>query len=320
MIRVALIDYGIDAANVMAIANRLRHASITAIAGNAPPDTADMFKEIIRADSIESLCSQHAAAFDAVAIRSPTGRRADVALSAASSGKHVLLAAPVAESAAATDTLVAACREHDVCLFADLSQRWHPYQQTIKSSLESGQLGQPGLLRIHDWLGTTDESPESLAERITDDLDIVNWCFGLPNHVYAAQLKSNEYAQVHLGFERGGSALLDFANVAAPRGYRSVSMIGADGAAYADDHHNSHIIYRAGAAVADSSLFGMQHWARQLDRFAELMESGTPADGIDAGTESIAAARDAQCVVDAVIASIESGQAMTLKGDHYESV
>lgn len=315
MLRVALIDYGSRTAAALATANRLQHVAITAVAGSLPHDVPE---EILTADSFEELCRQHASEFDAVAIRTPLRRRADVAGAAASAGKHVLLAEPFAETCEASDALVSLCRRHDVCLLAEDCHRRHPYQQTLHSSLNADQLGEPGFLRIHHWFGTDDEPPESLVERIINDMGFANWLLGRPSHIYAAQLNSDDYTQIHLGFENGGSALIDFARVAAPQGYRNVSLIAANGAAYADDHHNSHLVYGNGSTTAVTSDFGMQHWAKQLDHFAQRV---TASDDAKESTEpSIAAARDAQLVAHAVAASIESGRSMRWEGDRYECV
>ncbi|MEC8690236.1 MAG: hypothetical protein VX016_01635, partial [Verrucomicrobiota bacterium] len=56
---------------------------------------------------------------------------------------------------------------------------------------------------------------------------------------------------VHLGFKCGGMALIDFTN-SLPDGdnYESLCLIGAKGAAYADDHRNRNLFFNGGAPEA----------------------------------------------------------------------
>ena len=59
------------------------------------------------------------------------------------------------------------------------------------------------------------------------------------------------YVQVHLGFAHGGMALIGVANTLPPGdGYRSLTLIGSSGAAYADDHHQTQLLYRGGLPSA----------------------------------------------------------------------
>ncbi|MDA1274542.1 MAG: hypothetical protein O2960_10905 [Verrucomicrobia bacterium] len=48
----------------------------------------------------------------------------------------------------------------------------------------------------------------------------------------------------HLGFPNGGMAIIDVAACRpSPHPYYSMHLIGSAGAAYADDHHNAHLLF-----------------------------------------------------------------------------
>ena len=125
--------------------------------------------------------------------------------------------------------------------------RYLPSRQLIRQQLDAGKLGEPGLIRVHRW----EPAPaERMSAAFRRDLDCVLWCFGrLPEKVYAVENVAG--VQVHLGFPGGGMATLDHADRLLPGdGYGSFSVIGARGAAYADDHLNMHLAFHGGPSRA----------------------------------------------------------------------
>jgi predicted dehydrogenase len=115
--------------------------------------------------------------------------------------------------------------------------RYLPSRRLIRQQLDAGKLGEPGLLRLHRW---------ELGDHLLRDLDLALWYFGKrPNLVYAVG------TQIHLGFPGGGMALLDHVHtLPAGADYRSLSLIGSTGAAYAHDHVNMQLVFRGGPAQA----------------------------------------------------------------------
>ena len=78
-------------------------------------------------------------------------------------------------------------------------------------------------------------------------LDLANWLFGTPPDRVYARAAEPGYLQVHLGFSGGGMALIDVSDDLPPGdGYRSVTVIGSDGAGYADDHRNRNLVFGGG--------------------------------------------------------------------------
>jgi len=100
------------------------------------------------------------------------------------------------------------------------------------------QLGAPGLLRIHHWLAA-DLPPRRAAFA---QVDLAHWFFGSPP-ARAHFLTRPHYLQLHLGFPGDGMALIDLAtNRPGTASYYSMHLIGSEGAAYADDHRNAHLL------------------------------------------------------------------------------
>ena len=124
--------------------------------------------------------------------------------------------------------------------------RFSPSVLPVAESRRSGQLGEPGLLRIHHWL-TTPSDPLAMAFA---QVDLAHWLFGCrPRHIHT--LSRENYLHYHLGFPDGGMALIDIATSRpGEENYYSMHLVGSEGAAYADDHRNVHLQFGAHGARA----------------------------------------------------------------------
>ncbi|MEM7264307.1 MAG: hypothetical protein AAF488_20155, partial [Planctomycetota bacterium] len=95
-------------------------------------------------------------------------------------------------------------------------------------------------------------------------------------------------------------------------GYYSFSVIGASGAAYADDHHNTHLVFGGGAPRVRFSEIEEAALAIEFDEFlAVAREQRRPEAGVASG-------RDTLSVAAAVRSSLESGQVAREAGGRYE--
>jgi predicted dehydrogenase len=160
--------------------------------------------------------------------------RATIAGDAATNQKQVLVLNPF--SMAAADRGRFASSRFAV---PALPCRFQPSIVAVKQALDAGKLGLAGLLRIHCWQPSASEAIDLLESQ----LDLAVWLFGdRPTDVYSCQRAG--YRQIHLGFKDGGMALIDI-DRSLPEGnaYDSLSLIGSTGAAYADDHHNTQLLF-----------------------------------------------------------------------------
>ena len=124
--------------------------------------------------------------------------------------------------------------------------RFTPQAQSIRSSLDDGQLGTPGLLRLHHWHPGAITMDEQIAA-----IDLALWIFSsIPDAAHHAVSSANRL--FHLGFPGGGMAMINFSNTL-PEGdaYHSLSLIGSRGAAYADDHRDRNLVFSGGSAKAE---------------------------------------------------------------------
>ena len=253
-------------------------------------------------------------------ITTPAATHAALVQRAAQAGKHALVEPPLAPTAGEAQQIATAAEAAGVRLMPAHPARFQADHRAVKDSLDDGELGRPGLLRIHQWFSATDGS-ERAAHASLAALDLALWMFaGLPTHVYAVArpaqttgLAAAEYAQVHLGFAGGGMALIDLAHtLPTGDGYDSLTLIGSLGAAYADTHHNVQLLYGGGHAQAvrtepDESLVALV-----LAEFAAaIAERREPAVG---GADGHAA----RLVAAAVESSLAAATAMTLTEGRYE--
>jgi len=110
-------------------------------------------------------------------------------------------------------------------------------------------------------------------------------------------------------------ALIDHSMMLPPGSdYFSLSVFGSAGAAYADDHHNMHLLYRGGCPTALPAGQGKLHHLAELQAFVNAIETGHPsAIAIDDGHKATE-------VVRAAGRSLTAGRAMRLIGSSYEFV
>ena len=232
------------------------------------------------------------------------------ATGAIAAGKHVLVAAPVADSLEDTESMLRAAEEVGVFLAVGGLPVNVPANRVILDRLSSGKLGEPGLLRVHCWSGG---SSRSLASKLYGHIDLALRIFGsLPAELYCVGRGDQSYLQVHLGFAGGGMAVLDFSDrLPAGQGYDSLSLIGSSGAAYSDDHHNTHLLFAGGnpAALIDDCGDGL---LAEVQAFVDAIAGETlpPTDG-----EAVLAVHR---VLEAIGRSSESAGVLHERGGNYE--
>ena len=319
MTRLALIGGGENAVSYTTVTPRLPDVAFAAIV-HSDPDVAHRIANSlgasITANSLDDLINQYRDAFDAVLILEPSDSRVSLATRAAETGKHVLMASPLAPSAQSAADVINACQSANVRLMAGHPLRFMPSQQAVKTALMEGKLGEPGLLRMHHWMASTGqtEADDIVMGQTVDGIDLAIWLFdGMPTEVYAVSRPG--YIHVHLGFPDGGMALMDdVQTLPGGDGYFSLSMIGSTGAAYADDHHNRNLLFQGGNPSAIETGQGTSGITVQLQEFAAAIEEGR--EPAASGADSQAALQ----VAEAAVASLQSQQALRLTGGAYELV
>ena len=90
-------------------------------------------------------------------------------------------------------------------------KRFSPEAIPLKQSLDAGELGQLGLLRMHLW---NQKETDGLQEMV-HSIDLALWFFDdVPEHIHGTASIENgvKCLLIHLGFKCGGMALIDFTN------------------------------------------------------------------------------------------------------------
>ena len=146
-------------------------------------------------------------------------------------------------------------------------ERYLPSRQLIKQHLAAGKLGAPGLVRIHRWQAAPDQSS------LMRDLELIHWYFAADVRVaYAVQHARG--LQVHLGVGEKGMATIDHATIPGGDPYYSLTVIGAHGAAYADDHANVQLAYQGGQPRGILTEEAVGQYVTLLQEFIDALASG----------------------------------------------
>ncbi len=320
-LRLAIIGCRGAARDYAAQCDRLRGADFVAVAdpmaANARP-LAEQLNASIVAESLEELLRTSSAAFDAVIVDSPGSSRDADSMIALQAGKHLMT--PLPATAGALDVLDATCRPACVRLMFAAEARFSPAATAVREAIDAGQLGQPGLLRIHHWESSNDDCDSALSAQLLKEIDLSHWFFeSIPNSIHCEQSSvassESDYIQIHLGFPCDAMAMIDV-TTGLPRGdsYRSLSLIGSSGAAYADDHHNVQLLYRGGGPPAALKTGDGGGTLALLQEFVDaIRENRDPMPGIDDAKRMFT-------VMSAVERCLEAGRPMRLEGDRYEFV
>ncbi len=316
MVRLALLGAMDDAARFARAISQIGNATLAAlvVCGARTARIADDSIEVVT-DDVASLLSRHAAQFDAVIVLGDPHRCLVDCHRAAEAGKHLLFQRFLALSPRDCAAIDAGCVDAGVRLMAGDSFRCLPQVQAIWKSRNSGQLGEPGLLRMHCWDAVGTRSPGILTAAI----DLTIWLYDrVPNCVYASARPATksmdrnsttsdyEYLQTHFGFVGGGMALIDHARTLPPGdGYFSLTFVCSRGAAYADDQHNTQLLYRGGPPTAlRADLADSQRRSILREFVAAIEENREP---LGSGSNMVRAAK----VTEAIAESLETHRAIS---------
>ncbi len=217
---------------------------------------------------------------DAVAVLAGAANPLETCRLAAAANRHILIELAAFSAPTEADELGRICNDAGVRLVISPADRFRPAIRSVKETAAAGDLGEPGLLRIHRWQPRSNPGRETNRDtnvsQIAADVDLANWFYdSMPSEIYcrcgqppAEASTPATYLQVHLGYPKGGMALIDVAHsLPAGDGYYSLSLIGSLGAAYADQHHDMQLLYTGGKPAAVASRENAHQLLAQLENF-----------------------------------------------------
>ena len=153
--------------------------------------------------------------------------------------------------------------------------RHAPQVRAIRESLDAGELGLPGLMRMSLWHPTSRE----LSDRdMVFGIDLVRWLMrDTPNHSHFTEIEHGRI--MHFGFSSGAMAMIDLTtSMPEGEGYHSLYVIGSRGTAYADDHYNRNLFFEGGASRASAPVVGSACIQPMLETFFADVQSTERAE------------------------------------------
>ena len=123
---------------------------------------------------------------DAVVIVSPTKYHREIAVAAASAGKHILCEKPMAMTEEECDDMLSAAAKNHVKLQVGFMRRFDESYIEAKKILDSGEIGDLVLIKSHTrgpsipkpWMYDISKSNGPLAEVNSHDIDTLRWFAG----------------------------------------------------------------------------------------------------------------------------------------------
>jgi len=226
-IRVCLVGAGrVAKVHAMSLIKHVPEAKLVAVVDpnqDVLQATADEYGIEARFLSLEEALEK--ADLEAVVITTPTFTHAQLAITAADAGKHVLLEKPMALDLKECDAIAQAAQENQIILQLGFMRRFDPEFTAAAERIAAGEIGQPMLIKslTHGpglppaWATDLKTSNGNLAEVNSHDWDCVRWLMGSDYrrvYVEVANFKGadrgvkteNYYdnALVNIKFENGG--------------------------------------------------------------------------------------------------------------------
>src|SRR6476469_6331786 len=136
---------------------------------------------------------------DVIDICSPTHLHHEMALKAATAGKHIICEKPLARNTAQAQEIVNACQKAGVQLLVAHVVRFFPEYALAHSAVTEGQIGKPGVIRLHrgsyrpkkpagNWFLDEDKSGGILMDLMIHDYDYARWLAGEVDSVSARRV------------------------------------------------------------------------------------------------------------------------------------
>jgi predicted dehydrogenase len=186
---------------------------------------------------------------DAVIIATPHPSHLEIALQAASAGKHILVEKPMAVTPSEADAMIAAAKRAKVKLGVLFNQRFKPDVHKMRELLDQGAIGKlyrtslvHATMRTQDyydrlaWRGTwRDEGGGVLLNQSIHSIDLFQWLSGMPQSLYGRmraykhQIEVEDYASALLEYPGGSHGMLHCNTIQAPTQVR-IELWGEQGA------------------------------------------------------------------------------------------
>ena len=265
-------------------------------------------------DSVEALVAN----VDLADVCTITTAHKEGVLAAAAAGTAVICEKPLARTVADCEEMVAACEAAGVPLFVAQVVRFFPQFEKAKEIVDSGQLGDPGVIRTvragsmpawgqRSWFHDFEESGGVIMDVGIHDIDFVRWCFGEVTRVFSRGLSfagenGRDHALTTLRFANGAIGHIESSWAHPPGQFRTrFEIAGTEGLMEWDSQKDAP--FRLAQLHEDGTVDRntASPWATENDpyyaelaHFLDCLENGTscrvtPHDGLMAVKVSLAA-------------------------------
>src|SRR5687768_215820 len=238
---------------------------------------------------------------DVVDICSPTHLHHEMALKAAAAGKHIVCEKPLARTTEQAQEIVAACRKVGVQLLVAHVVRFFPEYALAHSAVAEGQIGKPGVLRLHrgsyrpkkpagNWFLDEAKSGGILMDLMIHDYDYARWVAGEVETVSARRVTELhpdapvDYGLVILGHRSGALSHISGAWAYPPPTFRTHLEIAGDRGLIEFDSDGTapiqNFIIKSGGDAPDvglpSSPVSESPYTTQIKEFYAALTEGQP--------------------------------------------
>ena len=269
---------------------------------------------------------------DVVDICTPTHLHYEMVLQAARAGKDIICEKPLALTVDQAREMLAVCEQQGVRLLVGHVVRFFPEYSQAKAVVESGQIGAPGVIRLHrgsyrpkkpvgNWFLDEEKSGGMLMDLMIHDFDYARWIAGEVKRVFARKVTTGhpqaavDYGLVVLTHTGGAISHVAGAWAYPPPTFRTgLEIAGERGLIQfaSDDTAPIHsLIMRPAGDAPDvalpSSPLAESPYVTQIKEFYAALKDGTPARV--SAQDGLAAVQIAR----AAIESARTGKAVDLE-------
>ena len=208
MIKIGVIGTGSMGKNHARVCSELNDVELVGIC-DVDKNTAKVVAERFHTDAYLTY-QELIAKTDAIIIATPTSTHFDIATTALSSGKHVLVEKPICDTIKNAQALVKKAEDEDLTLATGHIERHNPAVTFVKEGIQKNRFG--------DIISLSSQRVSNLPSRIKDvgvildfgvhDIDVMRFLCGEVTSVYA---KAGAYTK-NIQYEDHATILLNFEN------------------------------------------------------------------------------------------------------------
>ncbi len=227
---------------------------------------------------------------DIVDVCTPTYTHAEIVVSAAKSGKHVLCEKPIALRLSDADDMIGAARKAGVKFMVAHCLRFWPEYVESKRLVESGAIGEPRIARAYRLSPFPEWAPWHKDRRLgggvfvdmsIHDVDFLRWAMGEVEEVFArggtlktADSTSHDFTHAILKFKSGAIAYVEGSWIQPP-GFpftTYLEIVGTHGMLAVDNHSPAALkVYRPGEPPAVYTPFEEDAYDKEVKHFYECI-------------------------------------------------